>query len=85
MTFGQRVEIIDEYKKWLYITNQENIKQGQTWKIKDDYLTFLGWLANKGMLKTSNCSDCIIDGTDACPRGAGRAVDDEICEEFINE
>ena len=32
-----------------------------------------------------NCTDCILDGTDACPRGAGRAVDDEICEEFIDE
>ena len=32
-----------------------------------------------------NCTDCILDGTDACPRGAGRAVDDEICEDFIGE
>ena len=32
-----------------------------------------------------NCTNCILDGTDACPRGAGRAVDDEICEEFIGE
>lgn len=30
-----------------------------------------------------NCADCILDGTDACSRGAGRAVDDEICERFL--
>lgn len=30
-----------------------------------------------------NCTDCILDGTDACSRGAGRAVDDDICEDFI--
>lgn len=35
------------------------------------------------MKKGKTCSDCIIDKTDACPRGAGRAVDDEICEEFL--
>lgn len=29
------------------------------------------------------CSDCLLDGTDACSRGAGRAVDDRICEDFI--
>ena len=31
------------------------------------------------------CSDCIIDGTDACSRGAGRAIDDELCQDFIPE
>lgn len=31
----------------------------------------------------ANCTDCILDGTDACSRGAGRAVDDEICEDFL--
>lgn len=30
-----------------------------------------------------DCTDCILDGTDACTRGAGRAVDDEICDDFI--
>ena len=30
-----------------------------------------------------NCEDCILDGTDACSRGAGRAVDDEPCEDFL--
>lgn len=32
-----------------------------------------------------NCTDCILDGTDACSRGAGRAVDDSICKDFITE
>ena len=31
----------------------------------------------------SNCTECILDGTDACKRGAGRAVDDTICEDFM--
>lgn len=31
------------------------------------------------------CTDCILDGTDACVRGAGRAVDDEICDFFLRE
>ena len=31
------------------------------------------------------CDDCILDKTDACPRGTGRAVDDEICENFMRE
>ena len=30
-----------------------------------------------------NCTDCILDGTDACSKGAGRAVDDEICKDFL--
>lgn len=30
-----------------------------------------------------SCADCLLDGTDACSRGAGRAVDDRICEDFI--
>lgn len=30
-----------------------------------------------------SCADCLLDGTDACSRGADRAVDDRICEGFI--
>jgi len=33
----------------------------------------------------TNCTDCILDGTDACPKGAGRAVDDNVCEYFIDD
>lgn len=29
------------------------------------------------------CGNCLLDGTDACSRGAGRAVDDSVCEDFI--
>ena len=32
-----------------------------------------------------NCTNFILDGTDACPSGVGRAVDDEKCEDFIAE
>ena len=31
-----------------------------------------------------NCTDCILDGTDACSRGAGRAIDDKPCKDFFN-
>ena len=33
----------------------------------------------------SNCTACILDGTDACSRGAGRAVDGRVCEDFVGE
>ena len=33
----------------------------------------------------SNCTTCILDGTDACSRGAGRAVDGRVCEDFVGE
>ena len=39
--------------------------------------------ANKCKDGEKSCADCILDGTDACSRGAGRAVDDEICEDFV--
>ena len=32
-----------------------------------------------------NCTDCILDGTDACSRGAGRAVDSEVCKDFLTK
>lgn len=32
-----------------------------------------------------NCTNCILDGTDACVRGAGRAVNDEICIKYLSE
>lgn len=35
--------------------------------------------------KEQSCTSCILDGTDACTRGAGRAVDDSICKDFITE
>lgn len=31
----------------------------------------------------TSCSTCILDRTDACTRGAGRAVDDEACEDYL--
>ena len=37
---------------------------------------------NKSEIPTS-CSTCILDNTDACTRGAGRAVDDEACEDYL--
>jgi hypothetical protein len=33
--------------------------------------------------KDAGCSECILDKTDACSRGAGRAVNDEVCDDFI--
>ena len=33
----------------------------------------------------SNCTQCLFDNTDVCSRGAGRAVNDKICEDFLRE
>ena len=35
--------------------------------------------------KPNNCTACILDGTDACSRGAGRAVDGRVCDDFVGE
>jgi hypothetical protein len=35
--------------------------------------------------KNLNCINCIKYGTDACPRGASRGDDDEICGEYYEE
>ena len=35
------------------------------------------------MISPISCSTCILDRTDACTRGAGRAVDDEACEDYL--
>ena len=35
------------------------------------------------MASPTSCSTCILDRTDACTRGAGRAVDDEACEDYL--
>lgn len=32
-----------------------------------------------------DCASCILDCTDACIRGAGRAVDSSICEAYIGQ
>ena len=32
-----------------------------------------------------DCTDCILDGTDACTRGSGRAVDATICKDFMED
>ena len=41
------------------------------------------WISYIERADKCDCSDCIKDGTDACTRGAGRAVDDEICVDFM--
>lgn len=41
------------------------------------------WISHIERADKCDCSDCIKDGTDACTRGAGRAVDDEICVDFL--
>lgn len=41
------------------------------------------WISFIERADKCDCTDCIKDGTDACPRGAGRAVDDEICDDFL--
>lgn len=71
---------IDREYKWLmntrYTIHDVNIAFGYILGIIDKY---------KERIKchNKNCTDCILDLTDACSRGAGRAVDDEICEDFL--
>ena len=31
------------------------------------------------------CENCILNNTDACSRGAGRAIDDTPCKDFVSE
>lgn len=49
---------------------------------KKDYLA-LKYIIQTDAFKRKKCTDCILDGTDACSRGAGRAVYDEICKDFL--
>lgn len=42
-------------------------------------------LLYEGRSQAKSCADCILDGTDACPRGAGRATVDDICDDFLED
>lgn len=35
--------------------------------------------------KVKTCINCVLDGTDACTRGAGRAINDKACEDFLGK
>ena len=50
----------------------------------DCFVRFLSALADKKR-RPFDCTDCVLDGTDACPRGAGRAVNSEPCNDFMKE
>ena len=50
-------------------------------RVFDCFVKFLATLTDKN--RKFDCTDCALDETDACPRGAGRAVDSEICKEFL--
>ena len=43
------------------------------------------WISYIERTDKCDCTDCIKNGTDACSRGAGRAIDNEICEDFFEE
>ena len=49
----------------------------QTWKRWDKSEK------TEGHESPTSCSTCILDNTDACTRGAGRAVDDDACEDYL--
>ena len=51
----------------------------------DRYNTFFDRAELSDDSNSPTCNDCILDRTDACSRGGGRAVDDEICESFLKE
>ena len=67
----QIAEWLEELKMWRdFCKDFNNV-------CNDKYVVF------GGNIRKINCSDCILDLTDACSRGAGRAVSDEVCEDFI--
>ena len=37
------------------------------------------------ILTGSSCTECVLDGTDACSRGAGRAVDGRVCYDYVGK
>ena len=77
----ERQAIFDElYSKIMNETEEDIIEWCQDNIIDDvdDYIEKGGKDTN-----VTTCTYCILDGTDACNRGAGRAVDDEICERFM--
>lgn len=43
----------------------------------------LAWMPLPDPFKS--CVTCILDGTDACERGAGRATDIEACQSYLRE
>ena len=47
------------------------------------YALYKTW--KKYDLIKGTCENCALDLTDACIRGAGRAVDDEICDMYIDK
>ena len=52
MTFKQRVEIVEEYEKWLHDINKRLQEEGLKWRVKDCNLTFLTWLnSDKQLIK----------------------------------
>lgn len=66
----------------------EKLKKLVAFETVDEFVTALRVLQTvvkemKAELITTTCVSCILDGTDACARGAGRAVDDEICDKFL--
>lgn len=80
-------------KRSVYIANFYG--DGEFNGYDDEYLTSEGrkyrkavaWMPLPTPPKMSeiptSCSTCILDNTDACTRGAGRAVDDEACEDYL--
>ena len=44
-----------------------------------------GYLKDDRGSGATNCTQCVLDGTDACPRGAGRDINSTICENFLKE
>ena len=92
MTMNERVLIDAINEKWekkiedIKAEIEENIKwarkSGEP-KYENAFTDCLD-IIEKHISTKENCTDCIIDGTDACSKGAGRAINDEICEDFIS-
>jgi hypothetical protein len=76
---------------------QEELKSdGENWLIPKRALKWRGngyvfynvkWFKKnwKGELERMkiDCTTCVLDNTDACTKGAGRAVDKDICNDYV--
>ncbi len=77
-----KVKVLDKIKS--YIDHIRNTGMGKK-KSLEFIEKFVDGLNAESEGEGMTCEDCILDGTGACSRGAGRAVDDEPCEDFLTE
>lgn len=74
---GRLIDVDDLYENTEICHSDKDGYACVRWKDINDAPTII-----EGSEKRT-CTNCLLDGTDACSRGAGRAIDDRVCEDFI--